>query len=70
MIAKIIFVWYLMTGAIHSEGFNSDRSREQYTIHQADSQYPGVTLHVENAYKEEVLNWIETDKFVYDEDMK
>ena len=24
----------------------------------------------ENAYKEEVLNWIETGKFVYDEDMK
>ena len=70
MIAKIIFVWYLMTGAIHSEGFNSDWSREQYTIHQADGQYPDVTLHVENAYKEEVLNWIETGKFVYDEDMK
>ena len=70
MIAKIVLVWYLMTGAIHSEGFNSDRSREQYTIHQADSQYPDVTWHVENAYKEVVLNWIETGKFVYDEDMK
>ena len=70
MIAKIVFVWYLMTGTIHSEGMNADRSREQYTIHQADSQYPDVTMHVENAYKEEVLNWIETGKFVYDEDMK
>jgi hypothetical protein len=70
MIAKIVFVWYLMTGAIHSEGFNSDRSREQYTIHKQDSEYPDVTMHVENAYEEEILHWIETGKFVYDEDMK
>jgi hypothetical protein len=70
MITKIIFVWDLMTGAIHSEGFNSDLSREQYTIHKQDSEYPDVTMHVENAYKEEILHWIETGKFVYDEDMK
>ena len=69
MIAKIIFVWYLMTGAIHSEGFNSDRSREQYTIHKPDSEYPDVIMHVENAYEEEILHWIETNKFIFEEEV-
>ena len=69
MITKIIFLWYLLTGVIHSEGMNADRSREQYTIHKPDSKYPDVIMHVENAYEEEILHWIETNKFIFEEEV-
>jgi hypothetical protein len=58
---KIIFIWYLMTGVITPTD-NVD-SRTTYTIKQKD-------FIVEYAYRGEVLNWIESDKFQYNEDFK
>lgn len=56
-----IFIWYLMTGVITPTD-NVD-GRTTYTIKQKD-------FIVEYAYRGEVLNWIESDKFIYNEDFK
>jgi hypothetical protein len=58
---QVIFIWYLMTGVITpTEPVNN---RATYTIKQKD-------FIVEYAYRGEVLNWIESDKFIYDETLK
>jgi hypothetical protein len=56
--AKIVFLWYLITGTITPSEMNDDR--QLYTLKKDD-------LYIEYAYKEELINWIKTDEFVFDE---
>jgi hypothetical protein len=58
---QVIFIWYVVTGVITPTD-NVD-GRATYTIKQKD-------FIVEYAYRGEVLNWIESDKFIYDETLK
>jgi hypothetical protein len=58
---KIIFIWYLITGVVRPAD-NVD-GRQTYTIKQKD-------FTVEYAYRGEILNWIESDKFIYDETLE
>jgi hypothetical protein len=60
MIAKIIFVWYLFTGTIIPTEKVDDR--QCYSVFFEDGKC------VDLAYKGEVLEWIKTDSFEYDED--
>ena len=54
----IIFIWYLITGTIHSVD-NVD-GRTIYDMPSAKIEY---------AYKEEIIQYIETGKFQYNEDL-
>lgn len=56
--SKFVFLWYLITGTITPTDVHEDR--QLYTIKKDE-------LYIEYAYKEEILNWIKTDEFVYDE---
>jgi hypothetical protein len=56
--SKLVFLWYLITGTITPSDVNDDR--QMYTISKDE-------LYVEYAYKEEIINWIKTDEFVFDE---
>lgn len=56
--SKLVFLWYLITGTITPSDINDDR--QMYTISKDE-------LYVEYAYKEEIINWIKTDEFVFDE---
>lgn len=58
---KIIFMWYLITGVITP----SDKvdNRPTYMIKQKN-------FSVDYAYKGEIYNWIESKKFIYNEDLK
>ena len=56
--STIIFVWYLITGTIHSVDNVDGR-----TIYDMPSK------NIEYAYKEEIIQYIETGTFKYDEDL-
>lgn len=58
---KILFVWYLITGVIMPQD-NVD-GRKTYTI----KTNKGI---IEHAYKAEVLEYLETGTFEYNEDLK
>ena len=58
---KIMFIWYLVTGVI-SPAEKVD-GRQTYAIKKD-------TFAVDYAYKGEVLQWLESGKFVYNEDLE
>lgn len=62
MLTKLIFVFYLCTGTISHQA--DVDGRDTYTIRQADGTC------IEHAYKGEVLEWIETGSFHYNEDLE
>ena len=62
MLTKLIFVLYLCTGTVTPQ--DEHEGRETYTIRQADGTC------IEHAYAGEVLNWIETGSFQYNEDLE
>lgn len=61
MFTKIIFIWYLATGVVrptdHVDG------RQIFTIKQKN-------FIVEYAYRGEILQWIDSGSFVYNEDLQ
>ena len=60
MFAKLIFSWYLLRGSMIPQ-IPVD-NRPTYCLWVNDSTF------IESAYKGEVLNWIKTGTFVYNED--
>ena len=58
---KLMFVWYLITGVVVPQ--EEVDGRQTYTIFQDDTC-------IEYAYKEEVLHWIDSGEFVYDETLQ
>lgn len=64
MITKIIFVWYLFTGTITPTEKVDDR--QCYSIFLKDKEFKKKEFK-ELAYKGEVLEWIKTGSFTYDE---
>jgi len=60
MFSKLIFYIYLWVGIISPED-NVD-GRETFTI-------TTDTISVEYAYKEEIIHWIQSGEFVYNEDL-
>jgi hypothetical protein len=61
MIAKLIFTWMLLKGSM-IEQMPVD-NRKTYILWVNDSTF------VDGAYKGEVLNWLRTGTFVYNEDL-
>jgi len=57
-LSTIIFIWYLITGTIYSVDTVDGR-----TI------YDMPSTKIEYAYKEELIQYIETGKFQYNEDL-
>jgi hypothetical protein len=62
MITKIIFVWYLWTGIIVPQG--EHEGRDMYAIFFEDGKV------VDFAYKAEIIEYIETGTFEYDETLE
>jgi hypothetical protein len=60
MFSKLIFQIYLWVGVITPQ----DNIDGRYTYIVTTNE-----ITVEYAYKEEILNWIKTDEFVYNEDL-
>jgi hypothetical protein len=60
--AKFIFFVYLLTG--QASRMERVDNRPTYNMQINDS------LYIENAYKGEIVNWIKTGTFVYDETLK
>jgi hypothetical protein len=62
MISKILFIYHLLlTHQIqHTYDYVDDRA-----LYRVDSK----SLRVKYAYQEEILNWLETGVFVYNEDL-
>ena len=58
---KLMFVWYLITGVVVPQ--EEVDGRRTYTIFQDDTC-------IEYAYKGEVLHWIDSGEFVYDETLQ
>lgn len=56
---NLIFWWFLVIGTVNPQ--QDVDGRQTYTIN---------SICVEHAYKGEVLQWIETGSFHYDEDLK
>ena len=52
--SHLLFVLYLLTGKI-------ERSGEYYTVHLTTSE------HIDYACKGEIINWIDTGTFKYDD---
>ena len=62
MIAKLIFTWYLITGTVV---YQQDMDgRNQYALFFKDGKV------IDYAYKEEILEYIETETFEYNEDLE
>ena len=62
MIAKLIFTWYLITGTVV---YQQDMDgRNQYALFFEDGKV------IDYAYKEEILEYIETGTFEYNEDLE
>lgn len=57
---KIIFTWYLITGVVSPT--EEVDGRQTYSIKLETSA-------IDYAYKEEILEWIETGTFEYNEDL-
>jgi hypothetical protein len=58
---KLIFIWYLINGTIQPIQNDND-GEKMYNIHLKKEQKV-----IEYAYKNEVINWIETKEFEYDD---
>jgi hypothetical protein len=58
---KLIFIWYLINGTIQPTQESVEGER-MYNIHLKKEQKV-----IEYAYKNEVINWIETKEFKYDD---
>lgn len=58
----IVFYWMMLKGSIIPQG--EHEGRKMYALIFPDGKA------VDYAYKEEILNYIETDSFYYDEDIK
>ena len=59
--AKIIFLWYLISGTVQFQ--EKIDNKKLYNINFKDSTV------IEYAYKGEVIKWIKTGEFKYDEDL-
>ena len=57
--SKIILLWYLINGTVECD--RDPNGTKIYTI---------KSIEVTEAYKPEVLNWIKTDVFEYDETLE
>jgi hypothetical protein len=62
MLTKLIFALYLLTGTVTPQ--DEHEGRETYTIFLEDGTC------IEHAYAGEVLEWIETGSFHYNEDLE
>ena len=62
MLTKLIFVLYLLTGTVTPQ--DEHEGRKTYVIFMKDNTC------IEHAYKGEVLHWIETGSFQYDETLE
>lgn len=62
MFTKVMFIWYMATGVVVPQ--SDVDGRDTYAIF-----FENNTV-VDYAYTGEVLNWIRTGKFVYDENLK
>ena len=62
MLTKLIFALYLWTGTVTPQ--DEHEGRKTYTIHEKNGTC------IEFAYKAEILNWIETGSFQYDETLE
>ena len=69
----LIFIWYLITGTIVPQKEVDDRMtyRVEFNtptkITEGNQTFIGIT--VDYAYKGEILDWIETNEFKYNEDI-
>ena len=61
---KLIFVLYLMLGTIVPNKKDHPQDRQTYTIFTKDKKV------IEYAYKEEVIEYLETGTFEYNEDLE
>jgi hypothetical protein len=70
---SLIFIWYLITGTIVPQKEVDDRMtyRVEFNtptmITEGNQTFIGTT--VDYAYKGEILDWIETNEFKYNEDI-
>ena len=55
--------WFIINNVVEPMNEKND-DRDMFTIHVSE------THAIEHAYEEEVLNWIETGDFVYDETLE
>ncbi len=62
--SKIIFIWMMVTRVITPMGEKND-GREMYTICVENNQ--GVVVCYDHAYKEEILEYIKTREFKYND---
>jgi hypothetical protein len=62
MLTKLIFALYLLTGTVTPQ--DEHEGRDTYAIFLEDGTC------IEHAYKGEVLNWIESGSFQYNEDLE
>jgi hypothetical protein len=62
MLAKLVFAFMLMKGTVVPQG--EHEGRKMYAVIMSDSTA------VDYAYKGEVLNYIKTKEFKYNEDLK
>lgn len=62
MFTKVMFIWYMVTGVIVPQ--HEVEGRDTYAIFMENNTV------IDYAYTGEVLNWIRTGEFVYDEDLK
>ena len=60
--SKLIFVWFLMNGTVTPAG--EHENHKMYTVWFKDGKV------IDYAYKGEVINYIETGEFIYDEDLE
>ena len=69
----LIFIWYLITGTIvpQKEVYDRMTYRVEFKtpteITEGNQTFIGTT--VDYAYKGEILDWIETNEFKYNEDI-
>lgn len=64
MLAKLIFTWLLGTGIVQPMNEQNDE-RDLYYLYVLDEQKEVFVF--EHAYKEEIINYIETGEFEYNE---
>ena len=60
--SKLVFIWFLMNGTITPAG--EHEGHKMYTVWFKDGKV------IDYAYKGEVINYIETGEFIYDEDLE
>ena len=59
---KLIFIWYILTGTVEYQ--QTMDGHKQYALFFEDGKV------VDYAYKEEILEYIETGTFEYNEDLE